>query len=134
MRKLLTVDDVLTTQGRHAERLRFVTPEIRANASIMAERANALSIIFGHDFELTSGFRDPASNRKCDGAPRSWHLRALALDIADVERTLERFIADSRALAACGLWAEAPDEKTRTHIQTEAPRGWKPGDSRILRK
>jgi len=131
--KLYTAEDILTTNGKHVERLKFVTPEIRKNASTMAERLNALLILFGKWCDITSGFRDPVSNAQQDGAKRSWHLRALASDIADADRAMEKFISDGTALAACKLWAEAPDKKTRTHVQCEPPSGWKPGDKRIFK-
>lgn len=130
--KLLTPSDVLTTCGKHPERLKFVTPQIEANASIICERGNALLVLFGEYRELTSGFRDKLSNTQQGGAKRSWHIYALALDFADADRRLEKFIADGVALTTCRLWAEAPDAKTRTHVQSEAPRGWKPGDRRIF--
>lgn len=131
--KLYTGLDVLTTCGRHTERLRFVTPEIAHNADEMAERLNALLMLFGEYRELTSGFRDPKSNADQGGAPGSWHMLALAGDLADKGRGVERFIADEHALEACGLWAESPDEKTRTHVQCRPYRTWKPGMTRIFR-
>ncbi len=84
------------------DRLRFVTPKIAHNAAELALRLNELFAdpsMSKFDVEMTSGFRDPTSNKAAGGATRSAHLEGMAVDIRDpkgrmaaaVEPLLERY-------------------------------------------
>ena len=124
-----TVQAYLTTDGQHVERLQYVDEYIRRNAAVWVAAVNPLMAEFGHPRSLTSGFRDRTSNANCGGALYSWHCRALAGDIDDQGRALDKFCTEA-ILEKYHLWAEHRDDKKRVHLQTEAPRLWKTGMSR----
>lgn len=118
---MITADDVLTTCGRHPERLRWVSPAITDNAIETARRVSMLLILFGESRKLTSGFRDPETNRKTPGAaPQSRHLTGEAADIDDSNGTLKKWVLEhQKSIEQCGLWCE-PLHMTPTwlHVQT----------------
>jgi hypothetical protein len=122
--KGFTATDLLTTCGKHEERLGFVTKEVEGNAHMFVQRLNALLLLFGKERTLSSGFRDKASNKAAGGAAFSWHILGLAADIEDKDRELAKFIlSDSAHLRKCGLYAEHPDKTpTWVHVQSEPPR------------
>jgi hypothetical protein len=130
--KALTATDLLTTCGRHENRLKFVTPEIESNAHGFVEKLNKLLLMFGESRELTSGFRDPASNLAAGGSAGSWHMKALAGDIEDDNEKFGKFIvANPKALEECGLYAEHPSATFKVkngkivrwvHVQSKPPR------------
>lgn len=118
---MLTAEDVLTTCGKHPERLDWVSPAIERNAKVLATRISALLLLFGAARKLTSGFRDVASNRKLKNAsPYSKHLTAEAGDIDDLNGALKAWVLKNPdALSNVGLWCE-PLHMTPTwlHVQT----------------
>jgi hypothetical protein len=118
---VITVEDVLTTCGKHPERMRWVSPAIEQNAAETAKRVSALLLLFGESRTLTSGFRDPETNRKTKGsAPNSRHLTGQAADIDDWKGDLKAWaLKNPDAVANCGLWCE-PLHLTATwlHVQT----------------
>lgn len=120
----LSAIDLLTTCGKHEERLKFVTRQIEANAHMLVPRLNRLLILFGEPRMLSSGFRDKASNTAAGGKRFSWHMQGLAADIEDKDRKLAEFIlADESRLRMCGLYAEHPDKTpTWVHVQSEPPK------------
>ncbi len=118
---MITLDDILTTCGKHRDRLVYVDDKIRENAVVLAARVNRLLDMFGHPRRLTSGFRDPTSNAAAGGAKYSWHMRGCAADIDDVAGKLGEWLTDE-ALQACELWAENPRFTPGwVHVQTEPP-------------
>lgn len=120
----LTATDILTTCGKHEDRLEFVTKTVEANAHAFAPKLNALLTMFGEERTLNSGYRDPASNLKAGGARYSWHMQGLAADIEDNDRKLAEWILKNEdKLRACGLYAEHPEATPGwVHVQSEGPR------------
>lgn len=118
---MVTAEDVLTSSGRHPERMDWVSPAVQQNALETAKRVSALLLLFGANRILTSGFRDPDSNKRLsNAAPYSRHMYGQAVDIEDTNGALKDFvIAHADALANCGLWDE-PHHLTPTwlHVQT----------------
>lgn len=130
-----TANDILTSSGRHADRLDWVAPAHERNAHDLAPRVTALLMEFGESRRCNSGFRDVRSNAKARGAPMSNHLFAQADDIEDRAGTLgEWALSHEDALERHGLWAEHPhDTKVWLHVQSVPYQGWAPGMSRFFR-
>lgn len=125
---MISVDDYLTTQGRHPERLKFVDDEIRKNAAVLLDHVNAILAEYGHgEKRITSGYRDPTSNAAAGGAKYSWHMRGLAVDIDDLAGNFGAWLMeDESRLRRHGLYAEDPRfTKSWVHLQTEPPRSGK---------
>lgn len=125
---MITPEDVLTSSGRHPERLPWVSPAVEQNAAVTARCVSALLLLFGQSRRLTSGFRDIDSNRKLKNAsPWSKHLTGQAADIDDLHGDLKKWVAaHPDAVANCGLWCE-PLHMTPTwlHVQTTPVPGGK---------
>jgi uncharacterized protein YcbK (DUF882 family) len=120
---MLTATDLLTTCGAHEDRLAWVSPAVEANAHTFVEKVNALLMRFGESRKLTSGFRDPKSNKAAMGSSYSWHMFGLAADIEDRPGTLGAWVKEHpEALEACGLYAEHPTTTPGwVHVQSEPP-------------
>lgn len=117
---MITAEDILTTCGKHPERMDWVSPAVEQNAKTLATRVSALLLLFGFNRKLTSGFRDVASNRKLKNAsPFSKHLTGEAADIDDLSGSLKAWVLKNPdAVANVGLWCE-PLHMTPTwlHVQ-----------------
>lgn len=118
---MITVEDILTTGGRHEQRLRWVSPAVRDNATDLATKVSELEARYGKPLEIRSGFRDIDSNWTVGGAPRSRHMTGQAVDLVDEDRKLVKFVTED-LLKELGLWAEAPvNTPTWFHVQTVPP-------------
>lgn len=129
---MITVDDILTSSGRHADRIEWVSPKVASNAKDLAARVNKLMLLAGVKRTITSGFRDVDSNKKLKNAsPYSRHLTGQAADIEDAGGTLGAWALQHEAeLAQCGLYVEHPmATKTWVHVQVTAP----PSGKRIFK-
>ena len=124
---MISIDDYLTTHGKHRDRLVHVTEEIRGNAELIVGKVNALLERYGTNRLLTSGYRDPTSNATAGGAKYSWHMQGLAADIDDLAGNLGEWVLDHEtALVDIGLFAEDPRFTSGwVHVQTEPPRSGK---------
>ncbi len=70
--------DELCEPGRD----RFASPEIWASLGALgAVILDPLREAHGHPIRVSSGFRDPASNKRAGGSPTSQHLLGQAADI-----------------------------------------------------
>jgi len=109
---LITADDVLTTSGLHADRVKHWPPSRPTieNAEAIAHAITLLLSAFGRSRTLTSGYRPNAINLQTPGAaPYSLHETAAASDIADDDSALARFaLAHVPLLTKLGLWCEDP--------------------------
>ncbi len=130
---MITVDDYLSTHGRHMDRLDWVSPAVERNAKILVRNVNALLLTIGFSgARISGGFRDMLSNRKIPGAsPFSRHMTGEAVDIADLHGEIGQWVtAHSDVLVGCGLWAEDPDHtKIWVHLQSTPP----PSGNRIFK-
>lgn len=102
-----------------------LTAQIRANAAMTVERANALLERFGEVRTVNSGWRPPTVNAATPGAaPFSKHMTGEAVDIADPEGDLDEWcLAHQDALVDIGLWLEHPaSTKGWCHVQISPPR------------
>lgn len=118
---MITADDILTTSGRHAGRMRWVSPAVRDNAVDLAARVSRLLAGYQKKVTVRSGFRDPDSNRAAGGAPHSRHMTGQAVDLADDDRKIVAFITPA-LLEQHGLYMEAPGSTpTWCHLQSTPP-------------
>lgn len=120
---MITLEDYLTTSGRHPERLRWVSPAVEQNAKELVRRVNALLTLFGQSRKISGGFRDMLSNKSTPGAsPFSRHQTGEAGDLEDTDGTFDAWcLVHTEELEKLGLWAE-PLHMTIgwTHLQTVA--------------
>lgn len=106
---MLTADDIVTTCGKYAARATHATPEVYEAAKDLARRLNQLFTAFGAGRTLSSGFRDPRTNKAVGGAPMSAHLEGKAADVVDLDGRLAIFcLLHEPMLATLGLWYEDP--------------------------
>lgn len=81
MNSPLTVDRILTSDGKTPQRAQFATAEHRANAQVLCDRVNALLDELGIPaVEVNDGFRDQSVTY---GAPLSAHKQGQAVDLKD---------------------------------------------------
>jgi len=102
-----------------------LTDEVRANALVVVERANALLAEFGEARRITSGWRPKAINAATPGAaPFSRHMTAQAIDLADPHGDLDEWCLDHpEVLERIGLWQEHPSAtKSWCHLQIVPPK------------
>jgi hypothetical protein len=106
----------------HADEL---TPDIRANASVIVDKVNRLLHAAGRTTaSVRSGWRPVEVNAATSGAaPGSKHLTARACDVADPDRSLARWcLANLDQLEFIGLWMEDPAyTHSWVHLQSVAP-------------
>jgi hypothetical protein len=74
---------------------------------------------------VSSGYRTAATNATIKGAnPKSWHMQGRAVDIADGQRILKRWLLSPQGLVAlelCGLYLESDADTPRwCHLQDVA--------------
>lgn len=115
---MITLDAYL--QGRNLTYPSEWHPSIAENAKILLSKVNDLLLelkVPSSEIEVASGWRPASYNRMIGGAPSSWHVKGMAIDlIDDPDRPLlAPTIADNyQLLEKYGLWMEEP-----THT-----RGW----------
>jgi hypothetical protein len=100
-----------------------VSERQRLNAEDVVEGANELLRHFGSYRKVNSGYRDPESNKKAGGSPKSKHLNCQAIDLEDRDGELSKFCLNNLPLLdLLGLYMEHPSATpTWTHLQTVAP-------------
>ena len=105
-----------------------LSEEIRREAQVTVDRANALLGEFGEERPVNSGWRPLAVNRAIPGAAlRSNHTRGMAIDLGDPDGDLDDWCMDHfDVLRELRLWLEHPAAtKGWCHVQTVAPKSWK---------
>lgn len=123
-------------KGRDKAYAKNLTDEIKANAVETVRRANLLLERFyvenpkAHRRGCNSGWRPPAVNAAtANAAPRSNHMKALAIDIEDDDEMLDQWLitpSGKSAMDEIGLWMEHPSATPRwAHVQTVPPRSGK---------
>jgi len=102
-----------------------LTAELRANAAVTVEKANALLARAGMKRGVNSGWRPAGVNARIPNASkRSKHMLCLAVDLGDDDNSLDTWcMTNLRALEEIGLWLEHPSATPRwCHVQTVPPR------------
>lgn len=107
---MISVDDIVTTQGKHPERARLASSDVYVNAKELSIALTKLERSFIiRSFNLTSGFRDPASNKAAGGSATSHHLYGRAADVADEDGELALWSSlNQDLLVHFGLYMENP--------------------------
>lgn len=111
--------------GRDLQYPSLLTTELRANAIITVERANALLDLFGEWRKVNSGWRPPAINAGTPGAaPFSKHMTCQAIDLSDPEGDLDEWLLGcTQHLLDLQLWMEHPAAtKGWSHVQIVPPK------------
>ena len=120
----ITAQDVLTSDGAHPDRAKLATAAVVAAAADLAVRTTKLLTLYlplgAPRPSINSGYRTPAANAACHGAPNSSHLYGMAIDLLDPEQELSTWCVNNQdILAQCGLWMENPSKTpTWTHVQS----------------
>lgn len=106
-----------------------LTDELRGNADVIVEQANALLAEFGEDRGLRSGWRPKSVNDATPNAARaSKHISCQAIDIEDNDHRLKEFVLKRNEYGAYpvleqfGLYAEfAGATPSWLHVQFVPP-------------
>jgi hypothetical protein len=120
---MITVEDILTSSGKHRDREQSpeCTIEVRANAKELCDRVNGLLVRLGRATKVSSGFRTIASNKAAGGASKSNHLTGKAVDLADPDGVLDGLITET-LLTEFDLYREDPARTpTWVHLQIQRP-------------
>lgn len=124
----LTASDILTSSGKHMQRLDWVSPAVERNAHNLAPLVTAVLLAFGEMRTVNSGFRDITVQRKLVEQKKtknlfSWHMMGLAVDLEDMNGKLGAWVlANEKTLAMYGLYAEHPSKTlVWCHLQSVAP-------------
>lgn len=121
---MITLDQYLSQHGKDAAPGEL-TSELIEDANRTVMKVNQLCSRAGWRPELRSGWRPSAANGRTPGAaPRSKHLVAQAIDIADPDGELDDWcMAHLHELEDVGLWLEHPAAtKGWCHLQIVPPK------------
>lgn len=83
-----------------------VPEELTENAQIVADAFEAVRALWDRPITVLSGYRTPAYNQAVGGAPGSYHVRALALDLQPPE-----------GVSVVDFWSDICDLALRTTIR-----------------
>lgn len=85
-------------------------------------KLNILREKWGKPMTITSGYRPGRYNTAAGGARNSAHLTCEAVDIADADGSLKKYLLKNLdLLEKAGLWMEHPDRTPSwCHLQTRA--------------
>lgn len=111
-RNRIYLDDLL--KGRHLTYSKEYTAEVAANLGKLVTAVNGL--LEGLEWEwnigVSSGWRPVSINKKVGGAPKSAHIKGLAVDIFDFPPKLltQKLLSPEgdKQLKKWGLWLEHP--------------------------
>lgn len=104
---------------------RGYTPDLDNLQSGFKTKLGELQTAFGSQFDIVSGYRDPARNRRAGGASKSRHMNKDAVDIDVSSWSKEKridFIRKARELGFGGVGVYA----NSIHLDTGAKRNWGP--------
>ena len=118
---MLTVDRLLTSDGRFPKRAAFADATIKANLALLCGRVNALLSELGvGSVRVSSGYRDPSVKK---GALKSAHRVGMAVDIVDAGHALSRRCT-KELLLKYELRREDDDyTETWVHLDSRMPYG-----------
>ncbi len=91
----------------------------KRNMQLLLGIINKIRTEWGKPLIVTSGYRDPETNIRCGGSPRSSHLSCEAIDLADPDFEFRQWILDNKILEKYDLYMEdREDAPTWAHLQT----------------
>jgi hypothetical protein len=106
---VITVDDVLTSDGKFPERASLADSNVKHRIEVLLPLVIEFLSHYGTRPEISSGYRDPASNAKAGGSAKSAHCEGRAIDFKDPKGHLAAFARANKALlAALKLYCEDP--------------------------
>ncbi len=121
MKHPLTVDRVMTSDGKHTTRAGKALPSHRANAAILCERVNALLDELGFvDVVVNDGYRDPLCPY---GAKRSAHKDGAAVDLRDRDNAIALRCTQALLVKHKLRREDTRDAPTWCHLDTRQPYG-----------
>lgn len=89
------------------------------NMNILLRIINQIRTECGKPMIVSSGYRDPESNKAAGGSPRSCHLTCEAIDIQDLDGSFKQWVLDHDILERYNLYMENPlNTPTWAHLQT----------------
>lgn len=121
---MLKMEDLLKNKFKFED----LSEDIKKNLTDLLEKINKVQEKYNDQFVVTSGLRSEADQQRINpSAPKSNHLRGLAVDIYDAQGTVMRFIlANLDLMKDLGLYFEhfnwTPDW---VHVQSIAPKSGK---------
>lgn len=80
-----------------------VPEELLPNVQLLADNLQVLRDYLGEPIHVNSGYRTPSYNKKIGGAPKSFHVKAMAGDITAKSKTPKQLNAIIEKLIAQGL-------------------------------
>lgn len=97
-----------------------LTPELLANAQEQLRRVNLFRTKYAIPMYVTSGYRTVEHNAAIGGAKDSAHCKCQAIDFADKDGLLKKYIAEHpEILTECDLYQEDPESTpTWVHLQS----------------
>lgn len=100
-----------------------LTPEMKQNLDKLLIAVNRLRAHWGKPLIITSGYRPADINKAIGGAAKSKHMICAAVDIADPNKELAKWLLqDLSLLEDCQLWMEDPaSTSTWVHLQIYPP-------------
>jgi hypothetical protein len=97
--------------------------EQRSNMEKLLNIVNLVEDEYGKPFLVTSGYRDPETNQRAGGSPKSSHLSCEAIDIYDPDGKIKKWLADNNLLIKYNLYMEHPSATPSwAHLQTRPTR------------
>lgn len=111
-KQVITLDAYFTSTKTGADlRVKYgsdYTNEILQNATKLLEKVNALLSDLGIiSCTINSGWRPAAYNASIGGAPKSYHVRGMAIDLTDKTGQLDQVLSDRpELLKKYDLWRE----------------------------
>lgn len=129
---VITIPDYF--MGRDQQYAQELTPDLRANATHLLMRVNALLTMYYAEHpdadhpHVTSGWRPRVVNaRTTNAAVNSKHMTCQAIDLHDPDGLLDEWCMDSQQyLEQFGLWQEHPSAtKGWAHLQSVPPKSGK---------
>jgi hypothetical protein len=119
---MITLDEYL--MGRDKKFSQDFDENILKNAKRIVAKASELLAAFGEKRKVTSGWRPPAINKMNNGAPKSQHLWANAIDLEDGNGRLKQWcITNIERLIELDLYMESPTvTHSWVHLQCIAPK------------
>ena len=110
-----TLEEVLKVNGHTPN---SVPADIKKNLEDLIARVNKIG--YPKPMVCSSGYRDPAYNKKIGGATKSAHCQGRAIDISDKDGKLKEYIMNQKGLLEkLGLRMEsAKSAPTWCHLDT----------------